>query len=453
MKIQHALARYYHAQRVKWGQFIIPADSAVLHIGCQEGDLLAALKPFFGVGIDADGDAIAAAQKNHGAYFFYQGDVRALTKTCQFDYILVSLLAVGDADIQELLQLVQPYCHARTRVLLECYSYLWEPLLWFGQKLGLRKTTGFKHWIARADLDNFLYLAGYQVVTQGQAVLMPVYIPVVSWVCNALLAPLPIIRRLCLQQWLVARPMPRVQGQRQVSVSVIVPCKNEKGNIQAIVERCPEMGSSTELIFVEGGSRDGTQQEIERVIQEHPEKKIRLFVQEGKGKGDAVRKGFAHATGDVLMILDADMTVAPEELPRFFELLVSGKAEFVNGSRLVYAMESDAMRFLNLTANFFFSVLFSWLLAQRVKDTLCGTKVLWAQDYKKIAANRAFFGTLDPFGDFDLLFGAAKLQLKIVDLPIHYKSRVYGQTQIRRFYHGLILLKMSMRGVRKFKMR
>lgn len=247
--------------------------------------------------------------------------------------------------------------------------------------------------------------------------------------------------------------MPRVQGQRQVSVSVIVPCKNEKGNIQAIVERCPEMGSSTELIFVEGGSRDGTQQEIERVIQEHPEKKIRLFVQEGKGKGDAVRKGFAHATGDVLMILDADMTVAPEELPRFFELLVSGKAEFVNGSRLVYAMESDAMRFLNLTANFFFSVLFSWLLAQRVKDTLCGTKVLWAQDYKKIAANRAFFGTLDPFGDFDLLFGAAKLQLKIVDLPIHYKSRVYGQTQIRRFYHGLILLKMSMRGVRKFKMR
>lgn len=452
MNIRQVFSRYYQAQVLKLYHFIITPGSAVLHVGCQEGDALAALKPFFGIGIDVDGDAIAVAQKKHPDCFFYHGDVRALTKTCQFDYILISLPALRDADIQELLQLLQPYCHARTRVLLDCYSHLWEPLLWLGHKLGLRTSTGFKHWIARADLENFLYLSGFEVVTQGQAVLMPVYVPMVSWLCNAVLAQLPVLRRLCLQQWLVARPLPRVL-QPQVSVSVIVPCKNEKGNIQAIVERVPVMGAATELIFVEGGSRDGTREEVERVLQAYPEKKIRLFVQEGTGKGDAVRKGFAHATGAVLMILDADMTVAPEELPRFFALLVSGKAEFVNGSRLVYAMESGAMRFLNLTANFFFSVLFSWLLGQRVKDTLCGTKVLWAGDYKKIAANRSFFGTLDPFGDFDLLFGAAKLQLKIVDLPIHYKSRMYGQTQIRRFYHGMILLKMSMRGIHKFKMR
>ncbi len=453
MSVRRVLSRYYQAQAQKLHHFIIAPGSAVLHVGCQEGDVLAALKPFFGVGIDANGEAIAMAQKNHPDCFFYHGDVRSLTKACQFDYILISLPALRDADIQELLQYLHPYCHARTRVLLDCYSHLWEPLLWLGQKLGLRTATGFKHWISRADLENFLYLSGFEVVTQGQAVLMPVYIPLVSWMCNAVLAQLPLLRRLCLQQWLVARPMPRCVGRGQATVSVIVPCKNEKGNIQAIVERTPAMGSGTELIFVEGGSCDGTRQEIERVVQEYPEKKIRLLVQDGKGKGDAVRKGFAQASGAVLMILDADMTVAPEELPRFFDLLVSGKAEFVNGSRLVYAMESGAMRFLNLTANFFFSVLFSWLLGQRVKDTLCGTKVLWAEDYKKIASNRVFFGTLDPFGDFDLLFGAAKLQLKIVDLPIHYKSRVYGQTQIRRFYHGLILLKMSMRGVRKFKMR
>jgi glycosyltransferase involved in cell wall biosynthesis len=226
------------------------------------------------------------------------------------------------------------------------------------------------------------------------------------------------------------------------TVSIIVPARNEAGNIEEIFRRVPDLGVETELVFVEGHSRDGTFEAIEAAMAAHPERPCQLLRQTGEGKGNAVREGFARARGDVLMILDADLTVPPEDLPRFYAALVSGKGEFINGVRLVYPMEAEAMRFLNLLGNKFFSWAFSFLLGQPVKDTLCGTKVLWRSCYEAIAANRAYFGDFDPFGDFDLLFGAAKLNQKIVDLPIRYRERRYGATNIRRWKHGLLLLRM-----------
>jgi glycosyltransferase involved in cell wall biosynthesis len=234
-------------------------------------------------------------------------------------------------------------------------------------------------------------------------------------------------------------------------VSVIVPARNEAGNIQAIFERTPDMGASTELVFVEGGSSDKTYEAIEKAMAQYPQRRAKLLRQTGTGKGDAVRLGFAQASGDVLMILDADLTVPPEELPRFYQALRSGKGDFINGVRLVYPMETHSMQFLNLLANKFFSLAFSWLLGQSVKDTLCGTKVLWKREYELIVANRAYFGDFDPFGDFDLLFGAARLNLKIVDLPIRYRERTYGTTNIQRWRHGWMLLKMVVFAARRIK--
>lgn len=234
-------------------------------------------------------------------------------------------------------------------------------------------------------------------------------------------------------------------------VSVIVPARNERGNIENILSRTPEMGSGTEIVFVEGHSSDDTYAAIEAAISRHPERRIQLMRQGGKGKSDAVRMGFAAASGDVLMILDADLTVPPEDLPRFYDALTSGKADFVNGVRLVYPMEEEAMRFFNLIGNKFFSLAFSWLLGQPVKDTLCGTKVLWKKDYRRIAANRSYFGEFDPFGDFDLLFGASVLNYKIIDLPIRYRARSYGSTNIERWKHGWVLLRMVMFAARKIK--
>lgn len=230
--------------------------------------------------------------------------------------------------------------------------------------------------------------------------------------------------------------------ETQPTVSVVVPARNEAGNIPSIFNRLPGMGSGTELVFVEGHSKDDTAATIEREIVKHEDWSCKFLQQTGEGKADAVRLGFKNATGDILMILDADLTVPPEDLPRFYQALVSGKGEFINGVRLIYPMERQAMRFANLLGNKFFSLAFSWLIGQPIKDTLCGTKVFWRTDYEKIAANRSYFGDFDPFGDFDLIFGAAKLSLKITDLPIRYRERTYGTTNIQRWKHGWLLLKM-----------
>jgi glycosyltransferase involved in cell wall biosynthesis len=296
---------------------------------------------------------------------------------------------------------------------------------------------------------NLLHLAGFEPIHQWQDVLWPVRTPGVDTFANRFLAKLPLVRHGALTNLLVARAVPETLAQplapaapKLPRVTVVVPARNEAGNIPAIFARVPEMGGGTELIFVEGGSKDDTYAAIERAIADNPNRCAKLLRQTGTGKGDAVRLGFAESTGDMLMILDADLTVPPEDLPRFYEALRNRRGELVNGVRLVYPMEKRSMRFLNLLGNKFFGMAFSWVLGQPVKDTLCGTKALRREDYDLIAANRSYFGDFDPFGDFDLLFGAAHLNLKIQDLPIRYRERTYGTTNIHRFRHGLLLFRM-----------
>jgi hypothetical protein len=411
-------------------RFVIPKEASVLCIGYKNSALMHVLK----------------SQK----VAYYQTREQCTTHDT-FDYIMLSSTIMDVYDIQSFFESLHQFCTLKTRIIVDTHNPLWEPTLWLLQKLHLRRPTPFKNWISKADIKNFLMLANFDVVTDGNHILFPVYIPIISTFINSFIAMLPLLNKLCLNQWIIARP--QIQEHAVPTVSVIIPCRNEKGNIESAVNRCPVMGASTEIIFVEGHSKDGTLDEIKRVTAQHPEKNIRYCIQPGKGKGDAVRVGFDMAHGDILMILDADLTVPPEELPKFYDALVHNKGEFINGSRLVYGMEDEAMRFLNLIANYLFGVGFSWLLSQRIKDTLCGTKVLYKKDYQQIARNRAFFGDFDPFGDFDLLFGAAKQNLKIVDLPVHYKARVYGETQIRRFYHGVMLIRMFWVALWKFKIK
>ena len=305
-------------------------------------------------------------------------------------------------------------------------------------------------WLSPADIHNLLHLAGYEVVKTERRLLFPKRIPLLSLIVNRFLAFLPGLNRLCLCHYEMARKR-ELQPKADFSVTVVIPCRNERGNIEDAIRRLPSFGRSQEIIFVDGHSTDGTPQEIERVIKQYQDKKIKFVVQEGKGKGDAVRLGFAQATGDILMILDADLTMPPEDLPKFYDAISSGKGEFINGCRLVYPMEGEAMRFFNVLGNKFFSTAFSWLLNQRIKDTLCGTKVLFREDYARIAQNRRYFGDFDPFGDFDLLFGAAKLNLKILEVPIRYQERSYGTTNIRRWAHGWLLLRMTIYGFFRLK--
>lgn len=444
---------YYHHRLKKFYRFTIPEGMRVLALQCKNGYLLDAVKPSYGVGVDTDLAMITQAKETYARHNFYHGTLADVQERLPFDYIMLSSATMDAYDVQSLFESLKPFCHAGTRIVIESQSYLWRPALWCAERLGLRKPTIFKNWLTQEDIINFLYLSQYQLVHTSDFLLLPVYLPIISTIFNALLVHVPVLKRLCLHQAIVARPMFIKRDTQDYTVSVIIPCKNEKGNIEAAVKRIPQMGKFTELIFVYGASVDGTFEEIKRVAQKYPDRSISMYKQKQKGKGDAVRLGFDYAIGDIVMILDADLTMPPEELPKFYYALTENKGECINGSRLVYTMESEAMRPLNFLANRFFSELFSWLLSQRVKDTLCGTKVLWKEDYQMIARNRAYFGSFDPFGDFDILFGAAKLHLKLLDIPVHYKSRSYGTTQIRRFYCGWILLGMSFLAMKKFKFK
>ncbi len=463
---------YYHAYLADLMRFLIPQGARVLDIGCGTGDLLAELGPERGLGVDFSPPMLDQARRVHGErenLEFRQADAEALELDETFDYVVMSDL-IGDlTDVWAAFRGLQAVTHDHSKVVVTFYNDLWEPILRLAERLGLKKPMGEQNWMALADVKNLLELNGFETIRQGYKLILPVHIPWVSPFVNRFIGNLPLIDKLGLITYTVAQRKPEcVPEPGRHSVTVLIPCRNEKGNIRDAVARTPEMGRHTEILFVDGNSTDGTVEEIEQVIAENRGKRdIRLLHQTPRGhadgqdhgrmlalgKGDAVRKGFAAAAGEILMILDADLTVPPEELPRFVTAIEEGRGQFINGTRLVYPMEEQAMRTLNKIANKLFAALFTWLLGQPIRDTLCGTKVLLASDYQKIADNRHYFGDFDPFGDFDLLFGAAKQNLKIVDIPIHYAERTYGDIKIERFKHGLILLRMCLFAMGKLRFR
>jgi hypothetical protein len=379
--------------------------------------------------------------------FYVQAGEKLHLPDRKFDYIILSETANLAADVQQIFQNLKSVSHEGTRLIINIYSALWRPLIWFATAVGWRARHPESNWLSKQDIAGLLCLSGWELIRSDARILCPVKLLGLEDFLNRFLAP--VLSPFCLSLFLVARPLPGRRSEK--SVSVVIPARNEAGNIEAALARTPEMGTWTELIFVEGNSTDDTWETIQRLKESNPNRRIKILQQSGKGKGNAVRDGFAVAEGEVLMILDADLTVPPEELPKFYEAVVSGRCEFCNGSRLVYPMDEKAMQFLNLCANKIFGVLFSWLLGQSVKDTLCGTKVLTKSNYQRIVQNRVYFGDFDPFGDFDLLFGASKLDLKILDLPIRYKERAYGETNIHRWTHGWLLLQMVIFAATKLK--
>ena len=442
-------ARAYRSLLAHYYNLLIPANAHVLEIGCGSGELLAQLRASRKTGIDLSATQIAAARRQvPHAEFFVQAGERIDLGDRRFDIIIISDTLNLAADVQHLLERLHLVSHPGTRLLINVQNSLWRPLLSLAHGLGLKADQPQNSWLASSDIFNLLHLAGWSAVWRQGRILVPFSALGLGTLVNRWLAPL--LQWLALTIFIVARPA-RTPPARALTVSVIIPARNEAGNIAAAVTRTADMGAGTELIFVEGHSRDDTWAQIQKVAAENPQRKIKILQQTGQGKGDAVRAGFAVATGDILMILDADLTMPPEDLPKFYDVLASGRAEFANGVRLVYPMDEKAMQFLNLCANKAFGLIFTWLLGQPVKDTLCGTKVLSRAHYEAIAANRAYFGDFDPFGDFDLLFGAAKLNLKIADVPIRYRERTYGTTNIQRWKHGWLLLRMVLFAARKLK--
>jgi SAM-dependent methyltransferase len=449
--------RYFHDADLQYLRFLVEPGKKILDIGCGVGDLLAGLEPSNGVGLDLSPKMIAMARETHPELTFGEGDIesadsiKALEQHRPFDFIILSDTIGVLGDCQSTLESLEKLCGRDTRIIIAYYNYTWSPVLNTLEAVGLKMPQVEKNYLSSADITHILNLAGFDVVKQEWRVLMPMRLFGLGTLINRFIATMPFIRRLGLRNYTIARPL-NLAAMEPKSVSVVIPARNEMGNVEAAIKRLPDFGSHQEVIFIEGHSQDGTFEEIERVAQEYGEQiKIKYARQDGKGKGDAMRKGYELAENDIIMILDGDLTMPPEDLPKFYNAMVQGRGEFINGSRLVYPMEDEAMRFLNLIANSVFAWIFSWLLNQRITDTLCGTKVFTREHYRRIEAGRSYFGEFDPFGDFDLIFGASKQNLKIIDMPIRYANRAYGETQISRFSHGVLLLRMVVFAFRKLK--
>jgi SAM-dependent methyltransferase len=440
-----AKGAFFHAEDVRYLKFLIPEGRRILELGCGTGHLIAALKPSLGVGVDFSEAMIAQARKAHPDLTFLVGDIEDenLVRSLRgpFDVILIVDTIGSLDDCQRTLEILHPLCTRETRLVIAYFSHLWHPVLKFAEVIGLRMPQPPQNVLPPAEVRALAGLAGFEAVKTERRVLVPMRLFGLGRVMNRFVAPLPVMNALSLRHYVVCRSLQHVDDDIK-SATVVVPARNEFGNIEAAVRRIPRFTRDLEIIFVEGHSKDGTWEEIQRVIAAYPQYDIKAIRQPGEGKADAVFTAFDMARGDVLMILDADLTMPPEQLSKFWQTIHSGMGEFINGSRLVYPMEHEAMRFLNLIANKAFSVLFTWLLSQRFTDTLCGTKVLRRSDYIRLKAGRSYFGDFDPFGDFDLIFGATKLSLKVLEIPIRYASRTYGDTQISRFRHGLMLIRM-----------
>lgn len=469
--------RFYQRLVRRYYSFVVPPGASVLELGCGLGDLLAEVKPSRGIGVDFSAKTVALARQRHPGLEFHVGNASHWSVPEQFDCILLADLINDVPDVQRVFEQALRMGHSRTRLVVNFLNTLWRPVLAVAECIGVKAPSLPQNWLSTADVKNLLHLAGWEVIKEEHRILWPVRTPLLTTLLNRWVAPF--LPDFCLSIFLVARPraaggsiggqgsggpsphrfpapglppgVSHPSGFPQYTCSIIIPARNEAGNIERAVQRVPELGLGTEIIFIEGHSSDNTWEELQRVGAHYSGRQIKVLKQRGKGKGDAVREGFAAASGELLFILDADLTMPPEELPKFYEVARSGVAEFINGVRLVYPMESEAMRFLNMIANKLFGLAFSWLLGQRLKDTLCGTKVLFRSDYERLAKHRAYFGDFDPFGDFDLLFGAAKLNLRMIDLPIRYRARTYGETNIRRWRHGWLLVRMVLFAARRLK--
>lgn len=448
-------AAYFHREDARYLGFVIPEGARVLELGCGTGQLLASLRPSLGVGVDFSEAMVAEARRRHPGLQFAMADIEDPAWTAKiagpFDYVLLHDTIGSLDDCQAALELIHPLCTRHTRIVIGYYAYFWDPLLRVAEALGLKMPTEDQNVLSTDDIRGLMELAGFQVIRREWRQLLPMRLLGLGPLVNRYLGTLPGLRRFSLRNFVVGRSL-RVGTGHVASASVVIPCRNERGNIEPAVQRMPRFCDDMEIVFVEGHSQDGTYEEAQRVQADYADRwDIKVLQQGGRGKADAVFQAFEAARGDVLMILDADLTVPPEQLGKFWRAIQENQVEYVQGTRLVYPMEREAMRFLNLLANWTFSVLFSWLLNQRFTDTLCGTKVLRRSDYYRIKANKAYFGDFDPFGDFDLIFGAAKLNLKTVEIPVRYAARQYGETQISRFRHGWLLVKMVAFAYRKLK--
>ena len=265
--------RFYHRTLEKQFRMIIPEGSSVLEIGCGTGDLLNSVKPGVGYGIDFSLGMIKKARIKYPGLSFYHADAVNFKSDIRFDYVIMSDLLSALWDIQEVIKNLRNLIHPRTKVIIASYNYIWEPILHFGEFIGLKARQPLQSWLTISDIRGLLNLEEFEIVKVDRKLLLPIYIPVINLIFNIFLANLPGFNSFCLINLITARPVYR--KKEQYSVSIVVPARNEKGNIENAIMRTPVFGSHQEFIFIEGNSSDHTWEEILRVRDAYPDKDIK----------------------------------------------------------------------------------------------------------------------------------------------------------------------------------
>ncbi len=444
---------YYWRKKIHYLQFVIPKGESVLLFGCEDGRLLDALAPAHGVGVDRCGKMLALAAAEHGDHVYYQED--GFFTTCQerFDYIVLNDVAGSIDDVFVFLQRLLTHCKPDSRVIIVQHNYLWRPIFRVAELLRLKRRCDAMNWLSSGDLRTFLSGAGFETIDVRPKLHCPKFLLGLGPIINAAAGVLPFVNRLASTEILVARPAPDPSQATAKTATIVLTTRDERDNIEPMVRKIPDVGVDTEIVFVEGHSTDGTREEVQRVIRAYPHRRIRLLVQDGIGQGDAIRKGFAEAQGDVIILLEADQTSPPEDVRKAFDIVATGRAEFVNGSRFVYPRDKGAMPLTNVIGNWLFASWFTWFLGQRTSDVLCGIKAIDKRQFRRLNQNWGFLGLFDPFGDFELAFGAARLGLKICEMPTRYSCRQYGKPKSRVLRHGWMLARMALRATGVFKCR
>ncbi len=425
---------YFHNSLRQMFKSFIPEGADILQIGYGLGDILSSLYPNKAVSLDTDENIMLSAKRRYPQIKFISGKPENLNVKGKFDYVIIPNSVDHLEDIQTVLEKLKLNVTSKSKIMLTALNPKWIQILSVLEKLNLKRAEGEKNWLRLEDLKNITRISGYEIEESGFRVMLPLHIPLVTRWINATIPNTPLFKRFCLEQFIVARKV-ESPATKKLSCSVVVPCFNEEENIKNCVSRVPKMGKWTEIVVVDDGSTDKTIKVVKQLMKTYKNLKL-VSYKPNRGKGWAVKQGMDAARGDVVMILDADMAVPPEELPRFFSIFERNYGNFVNGTRLIYPMEDQAMRQLNLIGNLVFSWIFSWLLGVRITDTLCGTKALYKSDYKNVKMSGK------SWGDFDLLFGAAENDLDIIEVPVHYKKRVAGKSKMKAFKHGMVLAKM-----------
>lgn len=413
-----------------------------MEVGCGTGEILDATNPSYGVGVDLSPEMIKIAAQKFPRYKFVCSPVEDYHFEEKFDFIVLVDVLDHVYDIMSVFKNLYRFCHPTTKIVLTTINPWWDPFFKLLERIGAKMPEGPHNFIEERNIQKALELLNFSINYSGFLLLLPIYIPLISYLANTLGVRTLGLRKFAVVQYMTIHPISENTTDLGLGCSVIIPCHNEEGNIEEAVRRIPKMGKMTEVIVVNDGSTDRTSEVVRNLQREFPQLRL-IDYTPNRGKGKAVAEGFRAAAQEVIMILDADLSVAPEELPRFFDPLNKGLCQFVNGSRMVYPMEKQAMRTLNLFGNKIFGLIMSFIAGQNLTDTLCGTKALYKSDFQHIQMG------LDRWGDFDLLFGAARLGNKIMEVPVHYQERRSGESKMKTFRHGFHLLLACFRGFRQ----